>query len=307
MKGDPKYAKKSPLEWRFDSYEKVLSGQHTQAYKVTIKDRTWIIKEGIDSIPIIKLLNLVKISIPWLFFSPPLSVFNINVLPKPSNALKSFGQYLELARYLGYFTDKNTLERLKISKKLQKKMRNKVEKQLRKGGEFKKYIYNIINNDKNGYKILKKVWKEKKYRYTNFLPDEFLIIGHSSSSKKKQTYYIVQEYVKGEILGHINEELLNQDLISRLIILLSLILYMTFNNSILLDTRPENILLGITEWFRKTGNIIVNIKEGSVSVVDTRTVWHPRKAFMQRTMIIPSLIENSVCNALRHYLKLYLL
>lgn len=305
IKKEPKFIKKSPLDWEFDSCEKIMSGKHTQAYKVLIQGRYWIIKEGLESFPLIKLLNYFDIRVPWIFLSPPLSFVDIDVLPHMSSILKSFAQYMELARYLGYFSDKDTLERLKISKKHQKKLRDRAGKQIKKSGEFGQYLYKVLGNDKDLYNVLKQVWKRKESRYTNFLPDEYLIISHASNNEKKQTYYIVQEYIKGEILGNVNEELLNEELLCKLIILLSLIIYMTFNNSLLLDTRPENHLSGITEWFRKTGNIIINIRDNTVNVVDTRTVWHPNKAPLQRTMIIPSLIENSVFNALKHYLKIY--
>ena len=144
---------------------------------------------------------------------------------------------------------------------------------------------------------------EAELKYHNFLPKEYLLIGDSISeeNKGKPTFFIVQKFVKGQLLHDVDDRKLSTDVQKQLVLLTYLILLMNYQIHLVPDTRPRYPLFQAYNWLTKTDNIIVS--ENQVKFIDTRFFWDYKASFVRRGFVIPDMIIGLSKNYINEMLK----
>lgn len=267
------------------------NGMNARVYK--LKGLNWVIKEG-----------RWDLDIPFLNQIPSftekaadlLDQFFYPFFPTQSEILRQYQQYLNLILYFGYFKDKNDFYHPRREKLfvIQQEIRRSLVT-LKNRVEF---YYEIEFNPK-----LMKVLSSKA-AFANFLPKEYLLWGTSLSKEndKRQTYYIVQEFINGKTMHDVNTKSLPKETILELIVLVYLILVINMRMNILPDTRPRYPFFQIYEFLTKTDNIMIS-KKDRVKFVDTRWMWETNTDFVRRGMFVPELMINKAKNYLNELLS----
>ncbi len=120
----------------------------------------------------------------------------------------------------------------------------------------------------------------------------------SSENKNKDTYYLVQDFVKGDILRDRRKELkTNEHLKNQLIVIAILSLYLYEAKSLMPDFRPAVILTDGANWFVNTNNIVIG-EDDCMKIIDTRWMWSLSLNIVQRGLAIPEMTRMSITNFL---------
>ncbi len=309
------FADKSPLSLPFDNIEYVGQGIFNKVYKVNVGGDYWIIKEGrYDlSLPVLKSawLPLPKSLVAWVY-----SLFNVKIMPTHEAALEQFSEYVLLSRYFGFFHKKAAHSVVGFDPTIietQRSVRSALKQSILEEDEFAEIVLASVKSFRNYHKI-RDIVSNNKYLNSNFLPKEYLILSTSSGikrffkklTKRRETYYIVQDLVEGDPLSKITDAQLveNTELISRMIVFILLSLYMVFHESRIIDSRPEGMLSGINDWFGKTGNIIVQLEKSDLKFIDTRWLHNKDGNLIQRTILAPELIQEAMSKYLQKYVDM---
>ncbi|MFQ5493077.1 MAG: hypothetical protein ACE5DX_02885 [Candidatus Dojkabacteria bacterium] len=275
----PKEINESPIDYIFDGLKLEMFGKGMQARTYKIKGKDWVVKEGRWDLDLSVLFGGSNIPFPATITAKVMNLFSFTFLPDKKEIAYQYKMYLTFVKYFGYFRKDGRYFHPQRSLLLgeQKRIRDslldlkpKIEK------KYKLKFNNKID------KIL-----TSNHKYHNFLPKEYLLFGQSISpeNKGKPTYFIVQEFIKGELLHDTENEELSDQVLSQLIILIYLILVMHMKDHLLPDTRPRYPLLEANDWLTKTDNIIVSKKR--LTFIDTRWFWDTRGNFIKRGGIIP--------------------
>jgi hypothetical protein len=182
---------------------------------------------------------------------------------------------------------------------------------------FFKELLNAAGGKEGIEKISEVMEKNKDY---NFLPKEHLVVGHPSSLSRQEaedmqargeklpmTYYIIQEWIKGEEVAPLfemdDEELEKHPaMVEKLLTFLVLAKKMYIDTGKLIDTRPEEVGKHPLEWFNKTGNILVDKKTDQVHFVDTRWLWDKKSRLGEGGLnIIKLLFVGSIDKSIEKY------
>ncbi|KXK09293.1 hypothetical protein H3C67_05145 [Candidatus Dojkabacteria bacterium] len=276
---------KAPIEEIFSGYELKPIGQGLQGRTFKLQNSEWVIKEGRWDIDISVMFENAKLPFPTMLAQKVLKLFQFTFLPDEDEIRRQYEMYLTFVQYFGYFRkdDYYYHENRDLFFSSQKRIRDDL---LLYRSEIEKFFK--IKLDDNIEKVL-----GSKYRYHNFLPKEYLLYGKSISpqNKGRDTYFIIQKFVEGELLHDLNID--NDDfsdaVIYQLIILIYLILLMRMKDNLLPDTRPRYPVKEVSDWLLKTDNIIVSSKR--VTFVDTRWLWNTKDNIIKKGIIIPSQIE----------------
>ena len=173
-------------------------------------------------------------------------------------------------------------ERYDRARDKQRALRSHLDEQLAKASKF--YSFDL------GQKLLDRI---SPVLDTNLLPVEFLLYSGSISEENSNndTYYIVQEYVKGDLF-HDADELKAPEIVqSKLLLVAVLVLIMAMLEDKVPDMRPRYMMGESRDWFGLTDNVIVNDSE--VFFIDTRWLWDLKGNFVQRGLLIPEITIES--------------
>ncbi|MCA9376847.1 hypothetical protein H6763_01410 [Candidatus Nomurabacteria bacterium] len=261
-------------------YKPLSKGMNTRAYLTN--DERWVVKEGRWDLDISFFKNL-NIQVPASMTESFLSAFKLYFLPNPDVIIRQFNDYLLFSEYFGYFDHRfPTNERYDRTRDKQRALRSHLDEQLVKASEF--YAFDL---DQKVYDRISSVLD------TNLLPAEFLLYSGSISEENSgnDTYYIVQEYVRGELF-HDADELEAPDIVqAKLLLVAVLVLVMAMLEDKVPDMRPRYMMGESRDWFGLTDNVIVNDTE--VFFVDTRWLWDLKGNFVQRGLFIPEITIES--------------
>lgn len=259
----------------------ISSGLQARVYK--IRDIDWVVKEGRWDLDL-NFFGDTKLPLSANLSSKLLSLFSFTFLPTRKEILRQYKAYLKFVQYFGYFTDIKDYyhPNLELINNAQTNIR---ESLLFYKDELESY-YKIKLNPRIDEILSSEV------RFHNFLPKEYLLIGQSISpeNKNKDTFFIVQQFIKGSLLHDEDIQKLDVKIRKQMVLLIYLILLMNMQIHIVPDTRPRYPILQIGNWLMKTDNIIVN--NDMVKFIDTRWFWDTKANFIKRGAVIPSMIIN---------------
>ncbi|HEX9804300.1 MAG TPA: hypothetical protein VGA67_01335 [Candidatus Dojkabacteria bacterium] len=249
-----------------------------------IEGEDWVIKEGRWDWDSSFILDWLKIPFPADISDKVMSRFKLGFLPREETIKKHFKEYIELRKYLGYYENildnnhPNLKEIIETQKEIRQKAIGRVE-------EIEKHFKIKIN------KKINEVFESEEFFY-NFLPKEYLVVGESISpqNKSKDTYYIIQEQVKGRNMHDTKMSKLNQSQRKQLAGIIYMTLVMIKDTGLIPDMKPKRINMA-NHWLAKTDNLIWG-KDG-LKLVDTRWFWDYYKNPLRRGLIIPELMVNS--------------
>lgn len=280
---DTKNIKMAPTHRLFDlnNLEYISNGLNARVYKM--KNADWVVKEGRWDLDI-NLFEGVKLPIPAKLVDGIFKMFSSALLPTEKEILRQYKAYLRFAQYFGYFEKKDCYyhPNLDLIFNAQKNIRDSLV-------FYREDIEKHYKIDL-GPKIDSILTSDVKYH--NFLPKEYLLVGKSISreNKGKNTYFIVQEFVKGTLMHDYEESDLTEDTKKQMILLVYLILLMNYQIHLVPDTRPRYPLLQVNNWLTKTDNIILNKDE--IKFIDTRWLWDYNSNIIKRGVVIPDMILN---------------
>lgn len=282
------YVYESPLSLPFENVEFIGEGLFSRVFKVKTEDRFWIIKEGRYDLKL-PVFSMGQVPLPRKVLSNFFKVFGMNLMPTHKFALEQLKEYCLLSRYLGFFNQDGKNPILGFDKNItndQRDIRRRVKDSIFEEDEFAEIILEFVKTFKNYHKI-KKIFEYEDILNYNFLPKEYLILSTTSGikkyfkliSKKKETYYIIQEWIDGEPLGKIKDTdiIQNKKLASTLILLIILAIYMTVKEKRVIDSKPDGTWYLIDDWFGKTGNIFIQEDSNNVKFIDTRWLWNHKE------------------------------
>jgi hypothetical protein len=259
-----------------------------------LKNMDWVVKEGRWDLDL-NLFGDAKLPMPAQLTEKVLNLFSFTFLPSTKEILRQYKAYLKFVQYFGYFSkeDEYYHPNLDLIFNSQKNTRDSLIFYLDELENFYKIKFNqklseILSSD---------------IKYHNFLPKEYLLIGKSISpiNKDKNTYFIVQEFIKGTLLHDIDEKTISNNIKRQMVLLSYLILLMNYQTHLVPDTRPRNYFNPSSSWLTKTDNIIVS--ENSVKFIDTRWLWDYKSNPIKRGLIIPDMILNNTKSYLLNILK----
>lgn len=121
------------------------------------------------------------------------------------------------------------------------------------------------------------------------------------------TYYIFQEKVEGDIVSlaelEKGELIKRKELTEKLLTFVILLKKMYEDTGKIIDTRPEDIWKYPTEWFQKTGNLLIDKNTNDVYLIDTRWLRDSNIRFLGKRglHLVERLGNASLCNALKKY------
>lgn len=163
----------------------------------------------------------------------------------------------------------------------------------------------------------------KKHINENFLKDEHLVIGHPPHLTQEEmdqmikkgkeapvTYYIFQERVEGDIvsLSELTEKELfrRKELLEKLLTFVLLLKKMYEDTGKIIDTRPEHMWKNPTEWFQKTGNLLIDKDTNNVYFIDTRWLWDSNVRFLGKNglHLVERLGNRSLCRSIKKYTEI---
>ncbi len=255
-----------------------------QARVFRIEGHPWVVKEGRWDV---KFQVSPGLHIPiWAEAAESLMRrFSFQFLPKRALVARQHRQYLQFARYFGYFRthldSPHAHPDLPRMVEEQEHIRGTLSDRIRKAAKR-----HDVPLPPEADHILETHGRE------NFLPREFLLLGDAISPENRgqPTFYVFQEYIEGKLLHDVEIETLPDAQKERLILLALLSLVMREETRLLPDTRPRYPLLQFQEWFTKTDNIIVT--PSGLSFVDTRWFWEVDAGYVRRGLMIPKLTVN---------------
>jgi hypothetical protein len=248
-----------------------------------MKDMDWVVKEGRWDLDL-NLFGDAKLPLPAELTEKILTLFSFTFLPSQKEILRQYKAYLKFVQYFGYFEKESSYyhPNQDLIFNAQKNIRESLvfyREDLEKYYKFKldPKIDEILNSD---------------VKYHNFLPKEYLLVGKSISreNKGKNTYYIVQEYIKGTLMHDNDESSLTMETKRQMVLLVYLILLMNYQIHLVPDTRPRYPIMQVNNWLTKTDNIILN--KDDVKFIDTRWLWDYNSNIIKRGIIIPDMIIN---------------
>ncbi len=268
-------------------------GMMSRVYKVKRKD--WVVKEGRWDLHLDVAGTNAKIPFPIETAEKLLdNTFSLTFLPKKEEILRQYDLYLKFAKYFGYFTPDTDYHhpRKESLFKQQQEIRNTLTDYIPE--IQKKYLFKI---NKKITKVLK-----SEEAFHNFLPKEYLLAGKSicPENKEKVTYYIFQEYIKGDLLHDVKYKDLPKKDLYQLIVLIYLIILMEYQIGILPDTRPRHPF-EVYNWLTKTDNIIKT--DAGMKYIDTRWFWHSRGNIATRGVLLPNFIKTLAAFYINYLLK----
>jgi pimeloyl-ACP methyl ester carboxylesterase len=260
---------------------------------------------------------LVKIFGPQLKIQPDME-FIENGLAEYTLIKKYFGT--DRAGDAGQSEIKTDSE---TSQEADEKIRAQVIDEIKdENSEFFKDLFKSAGGKEGVEKIVEVLTKNQDY---NFLPKEHLVVGHPASLSQEKakelqakgeklplTYYIIQERIRGEGVAHLfemDDKALSQHpaIAEKLLTFLILVKKMYNDTGKLIDTRPEEVGKHPLEWFRKTGNIMVDKESDRVSFVDTRWLWDEKSGLGSGGVnLIKLLGVRSIDKSINKYTKLLL-
>lgn len=268
------------------------SGIQARVYKM--RDVDWVIKEGRWDLDF-NLFGDTKLPLSAELSEKLLNVFSFTFLPTRSEILRQYKAYLKFIQYFGYFTDAKDYYHPNLE------LINNAQHNIRESLLFYKDELESYYHLKFDIKLDAILTSELKYH--NFLPKEYLLMGQSISpeNNNKDTFFIVQQYIKGTLLHDQDFHKLPDKVKKQMVLMIYLILLMNYQIHIVPDTRPRYPLFQISNWLMKTDNIIVN--EDNVKFIDTRWFWDTKANFIKRGAVIPDLIINLSKNYINEILK----
>lgn len=276
-----------------DIYQ-IGKGLNTRVFK--IKDRPWVLKEGRWDLDFNFLENL-NIKLPAQITEDFLKQFDFYFLPNKPEIKRQYELYLKFINYFGYFDIDRSYHHPNLDGIIdgQKEIRrNLIET---KPLIEKKYSLklNLIIDE-----ILK-----SELSYHNFLPNEYLLYGKSFTDKNKgnDTYFIFQEYIKGQLL-HDHKSFKDEKInLAYSILLAYLVLLISAKENYIPDLRPRNVASKINDWFLKTDNVMLT--ENGLKFIDTRWMWGLDDNLVKRGVLIPEMTLESTKLFIKSALDLY--
>lgn len=259
----------------------ISAGLQARVYKIEGMD--WVVKEGRWDLEL-NLFGTTKLPLPASLTEKALHMFQYTFLPTVPEILRQYKAYLKFVQYFGYFTEKNSYHHpnLDLIINAQRNIRDSL--MLHKD-DLEQYYHMRFH-----HKIDQVLQSE--FKYHNFVPKEYLLIGQgvSSENKGRTTFFIVQEFVKGELLHDLEPKLLESNVRKQLALMIYLILLMNYQIHLVPDTRPRYPILQVGNWLTKTDNIIAT--EDKIKFIDTRWFWDYNSNPIKRGLIIPDMIIN---------------
>jgi len=261
--------------------EPISQGIMSRVYKM--KDKDWVVKEGRYDLDI-ELFGDKRLPLSATLMEKFYNLFSQSFKPTLKGTLDQYRYYLKFVEYFGFFSTPESYfhPNLATIHSVQRHLRNSL---LFYKPEIEKHFkFNL--NDKIDEILL------SDSRLHNFLPKEYLFYGKSISpqNKGRDTSFIVQAFVKGNVIHDVDETNLPIENTRQLILLLYLILLMDYQTGLLPDTRPKYMATQAYDWLLKTENIMLS-KDG-IKFIDTRWMWDRNTNFVKRGFIIPEMIEN---------------
>lgn len=287
----PDIINEAPIKEIFADLDFKPLSQGLQARAFRVVGTEWVVKEGRWDLDLSFLFGKSNIPMPAMLMQKVMSIFQFQFLPDLDEIKHQYRMYMNFVRYFGYFRkdDYYFHPNRDLIHSSQRTIRDSL---LLYKPEIEKF-YDMEFPDKLD-EIL-----TSKHKYHNFLPKEYLLYGPSISpeNKGKPTYFIVQEFIKGELLHDLEEDDFSEGVIYQLIILIYMILLMRIHEHLLPDTRPRYPLMEVSDWIMKTDNIIASKKR--VTFIDTRWFWDMRDNWVKRGGIIPG----QIIRLSKHYLQ----
>lgn len=257
-------------------------GRGMQARIFKIADKDWVVKEGRWDLDMSVLFGKSDIPLPAMLTQKFMNLFSFTFLPDEKEIKRQYRMYQTFMQYFGYFKKDDwyyhpNRELILNSQKLIRDTLPVYKNELEKFYKFK--ISDAIT------KVL-----DSEFRYHNYLPKEFLLYGESITpqNQKRNTYFIVQQFVRGKLMHDIPEEDLSDATLYQLIIMIYLILLMNMKDHLLPDTRPRYPAFQAHNWLTLTDNIMVSKKR--LTFIDTRWFWDTKANLVQRGAFISSQI-----------------
>lgn len=259
----------------------ISSGLQARVYK--IEDIDWVVKEGRWDLEL-NLFGNTKLPLPAAFTEKALQAFSYTFLPTIPEILRQYKAYLKFIQYFGYFDKKecyyhpnldliiNAQRHIRASLSFHREDLEEYYKM-----KFKGPLDEILKSDLANH---------------NFLPKEYLLIGKgvSNENQNRTTFFIVQEFVKGELLHDLDPKLLSPFIKKQLTLMIYLILLMNYQIHLVPDTRPRYPILQVSNWLTKTDNVIAS--NDQLKFIDTRWFWDYNSNPIKRGLIIPDMIIN---------------
>lgn len=276
-------ARIAPISSMFDisKLEFISAGLMSRVFKYP--ELGFVVKEGRWDMDF-ELFKGTRIPLNVKLIQKIYKVFSHEFLPDLKETLRQYRDYLKFTEYFGFFSDKNSYHHTNIEGILsnQRHIRNSL---LFVKPEIEKYFHFKINPKIDAILL-------SDSRLHNFLPKEYLLYGKSISKENegKNTSYIIQEFVKGNVLHDIDQTALPIEVTRELILLLYLILLMDYQTGLLPDTRPKYIVIQAYDWLLETDNVMLSDK--GIKFIDTRWMWKKGWNPIRRGIIIPEMIEN---------------
>jgi hypothetical protein len=272
----------APTQRLFPKEELEYFSEGIQARIFKSRKLDLVVKEGRWDLDL-KLFPGSKLSLPANITEKALKLFSYSFLPDLKEVLRQFKGYLRFVQYFGYFKDEKDFyhPNLELIMNAQQNIRESLSffvEDLERYHriKFAPGLEEILNSD---------------MKYLNFLPKEYLLYGKSISPENngRDTYYIIQEFVKGDLLHDVDDRLLPPDIKKQMILMVYLMLLMDYQIHLVPDTRPRYPLLQAYNFLTKTDNIIVT-KNNGIKFIDTRWFWDRKSNFIKRGLLIPDMI-----------------
>lgn len=279
--------KLAPTQRFFDPRKMKFLSNGINARVFKLRNLNWVVKEGRWDLDL-NLFGPAKLPLPAELTEKFLNLFSFTFLPDTKEILRQYKAYLKFVQYFGYFKNEDDYyhPNLELIINAQKNIRDSLS--------FFKDDLETFYKIKFHPNIDKVINSEVKYH--NFLPKEFLLVGKSVSpeNKGKNTYYIVQEFVKGELLHDMEVGQFSNEIRMQMALMVYLILLMRYQINLVPDTRPRYPFLQIGNWLTKTDNVILT--KDKVKFIDTRWFWDYKANYIKRGAIIPDMIINLAKN-----------
>lgn len=291
---DQSQIKLAPTQRLFASehIRRLSSGLQARVFKMT--DQDWVVKEGRWDLDF-NLFGDAKMPLPAELTEKVLNLFSHSLQPTRKEILRQYKAYLKFIQYFGYFRDEEDYyhPNLDLILNAQKNIRDSL---LVYKDELETFYKIKFHPSLDG--IL-----AGELKYHNFLPKEYLLIGQSISpeNKGKDTCFIVQKFVKGDLLHDLEVKDLAPEIKKQMALMTYLILLMHYQIHIVPDTRPRYPILQVGNWLMKTDNIMIT--KDQVKFIDTRWFWDAKSNIIKRGVIIPEMIINLSKSYINELLK----
>jgi hypothetical protein len=275
--------KLAPTQRLFDLKKLKFISNGLQARVFKLRGLDWVVKEGRWDLDL-NLFGPAKLPLPAELTERILNLFSFTFLPDKKEILRQYKAYLKFIQYFGYFQSEDDYYHPNLE------LITNAQKNIRDSLSFYKDDLEAFYKIKFHPNIDKVINSEVKYH--NFLPKEYLLIGKavSAENKGRNTYYIIQEFVKGDLLHDMNVGQFSNEIKKQMALMVYLMLLMRYQINLVPDTRPRYPFLQINNWLTKTDNVILT--KDQVKFIDTRWFWDYKSNFIKRGAIIPDMIIN---------------